>query len=471
MLVRAAALASRTLQARLDRLLRGADLNLTAQRANATWSTIEHEDWDLVFVARERLGRNATERVRALRAPPHPTDVIILSTREDAEDRAALLAAGALAVINVELADAALIDALAALIDRCREARRHRLRAERADSRGSLADFVSESPSMQGFIAIARRVVLADTSLLILGETGVGKERLARAMHDEGPRQAGPFIAVNCGALSETLLESELFGHREGAFTGAVRNRRGYFELAHCGTLFLDEVGEMPLTLQVKVLRALQERVIVPVGGEREVAVDVRVIAATNRDLQREVQAGRFRADLYYRLSVITLTIPPLRERAGDIPLLVGNHIDGLSRLGRRHPRQVSDAAMQALIRYAWPGNVRELINVLERAALLCDGDTIGLADLPPTIAGSAGEPTAVSAPGTSVPHVPLATAMARMTTEFERSYLATLLTRTGGRIGETARLAGVSERALYAKMRRHGLAKEAFKAPAGAER
>ena len=468
MLIRASALAPRSLQTRLQSLLRSADVDLTLAPAAATWAIVEQDDWDLVLTARERLGRAAAERVRSLRARPLPPDIIVLSKGEDAHDRAALLAAGAVAVINTGLSDAALVDALATLIDRCRETRRHRLRAERADSRGSLADFVSESPSMQRFIAIAQRVVLADTSLLILGETGVGKERLARAMHDEGPRQAGPFIAVNCGALSETLLESELFGHREGAFTGAVRARRGYFELAHGGTLLLDEVGEMPLTLQVKVLRALQERSIMPVGGEREISVDVRVIAATNRDLQREVLDGRFRADLFYRLSVITLLIPPLRERSSDIPLLVDNHLQSLGRLGRRQPRHISATAMGALTRHAWPGNVRELINVLERAALLCDGDSIGLADLPETIAGGTGaRPTAVPTPRTAATTVPLATALAGVTAAFERDYLADVLTDTRGRIGEAARRAGISERALYAKMRRHGLDKAAFKPPA----
>ena len=216
-----------------------------------------------------------------------------------------------------------LLETLRSLVERRRQDGLRRLKAERPEERYSLNDFVLVSPAMQRFVAVARRVVAADSSLLILGETGVGKERLARAIHAESPRARGPFVAVNCGALPEGLLESELFGHERGAFTGAVASRKGHFELAHEGTIFLDEIGEMPLHLQVKLLRVLEERRLQRVGGQRPIAIDVRVMAATNRDLEAEMGAGRFRNDLYYRLAVVTLTLPPLRDRAEDIPDLV----------------------------------------------------------------------------------------------------------------------------------------------------
>ncbi|MFO1054828.1 MAG: sigma-54 dependent transcriptional regulator [Planctomycetota bacterium] len=465
MLVRVLSVAARDLRDRLSALLPGSDIHLEGAAPRGGFDRALREDWDLLLFDRGALGKPAVRRLATLRERADPADVILLVDVEDPHDRAALLAAGALAVVNTEVSDEAMAQTLRALVARSRDAAVHRLRAERGDRRGSLADFVSESPAMQRFIAIAHRMVDADTSLLILGETGVGKERLARALHDEGPRRDGPFIAVNCGALTETLLESELFGHQEGAFTGAVRNRRGYFELAHGGTLFLDEVGEMPPTLQVKVLRALQERRFTPVGGEREIAVDVRVIAATNRDLQGEMRAGRFRADLYYRLSVVTLSIPPLRERTSDVPTLVRNHLESATRRAGRHPLRIGAPALAALSGYAWPGNVRELINVLERAALLAEGEEIGLADLPDAIAGST-ETRAVVPPsrtGTE-PMVSLGATVARAVAGIERDYLTEVLRRTRGRIGETARIAGLSERALYTKMRRHGLDKLAFR-------
>ena len=248
---------------------------------------------------------------------------------------------------------------------------------------------------MQRFLALARRVVASDSALLILGETGVGKERVARAIHAESPRAAGPFLAVNCGALAESLLESELFGHEEGAFTGATRAHRGYFEIAHRGTIFLDEIGEMPRHVQVKLLRVLEDRHVLRVGGERPVKVDVRVMAATNRDLEADLASKRFRSDLYYRLAVVTLTLPSLRERREDIRPLVRHYVEYFRALLGRPVTGVSDQAMAALSAYDWPGNVRELINVMERAVLLAHGATLSEADLPPGIvsrAAKAGE-------------------------------------------------------------------------------
>jgi DNA-binding NtrC family response regulator len=332
-----------------------------------------------------------------------------------------------------------------------------------------LGDFVSESPTMQAFMRTVRRVVPSSSSLLILGETGAGKERLAMAIHGEGPRSDGPFIAVNCGALPDTLLESELFGHEEGAFTGATRDRRGMFELAHRGTIFLDEIGEMPLHLQVKLLRVLQDRRIQRLGSERAVDVDVRVIAASNRDIEADVDAKQFRRDLYYRLSVVTLTIPALRERREDIPALVQNYVEYLRPQVGRDVNAIDDDVLEALTRYAWPGNVRELINVLERAMLLCDDDTIALHDLPQTIAelaaggAAAGDATSPGGFPASWLRGPIREGREQAVAAFEKTYLTGLLRDTGGRVGETAARAGIEPRSLYDKMRKYNLRKEDF--------
>jgi DNA-binding NtrC family response regulator len=337
-----------------------------------------------------------------------------------------------------------------------------------------LSDFVSQSPAMHTFMETVYRVVSADNSLLILGETGVGKEHLARAIHSESPRASGSFIAVNCGALPETLLESELFGHEKGAFTGADRAVRGQFEMAHRGTIFLDEIGEMPLHLQVKLLHVLERRQIRRVGGEQSIAVDVRVIAATNRNLTAEVEAGRFRRDLFYRLGAVVLTIPPLRDRREDIPELAENYLQYF-RVNTGQPIKGLDAdAMAALVKHSWPGNVRELINVMERAVLLCRGDTIRPVDLPSPIAEAPVAAVVVAGVAGSVASVPplppvwldkpLRVARRMAMDNLERLYLTQLLTQTRGRIGETARRAGMTTRSLYDRMRRLGLRKEDFR-------
>ena len=340
----------------------------------------------------------------------------------------------------------------------------------------SLNDFVSRSPTMQAFMHIVRRVARSRTSVLIEGETGVGKERLARALHADGPRSTSPFVAVNCGALPESLLESELFGHEKGAFTGATRSRRGCFELADGGTLFLDEVGEIPFHLQVKLLRALQEREIQRVGGEQAFSVDVRVIAATNRDLQAEIAAGRFRRDLFYRLNVVTLLIPPLRARVEDIPDLVRSYVDHLATQIGSDVEAIDPAALEALSAYDWPGNIRELINVIERSLLLCEGTTIERVHLPANLSG-----TSLSVPAIVLPTLdadasvapildpallarPLPEARRMVVDAFERAYLTALLTETRGRIKEVARRAGIQPRSLYDRMQRLGLDKQGFR-------
>jgi len=360
-----------------------------------------------------------------------------------------------------------------------------------------LDDFISLSQPMKQLMTLVQRVVPSDVSLLILGETGVGKEHLARGIHAAGPRAAEPFVPVNCGAIPENLLESELFGHEAGAFTGATRRRRGMFSLAHRGTLFLDEIGEMPYHLQVKLLRALQSNEIMPVGGEEVLEVDVRVMAASNRDLAREVKEKRFRRDLFYRLSVLPLTIPPLRERAEDIPVLAKRFLAQFSAADRQQVSAFEAEALEALARHRWPGNVRELMNVIERAVLVSRGEALGVEDLPEAIsweevgegqvstpersdeglngieeAGSfvgeglpAAAPVAVAEPeDDGLLARPLREVRREVVEDLERRYLDAMLRATGGRVGETARRAGIVPRSLYEKMRKYGLHKEDYR-------
>jgi DNA-binding NtrC family response regulator len=421
---------------------------------------LSHGDYDLLLLEQSLLGDRPGDSLATL---PDPPAIVVLSREDIPIDRAELISAGSLAVLWLGLEDEALGAALVSLAKR--------RGAPRSGGLSKLDDFVSSSPSMQRFLRLARRVVKGDSALLILGETGVGKERLARSIHSESRRAAGPFITVNCGALPESLLESELFGHEEGAFTGAVRARRGYFELAHRGTIFLDEIGEMPLHLQVKLLRVLEDRSIRRVGSERPIEVDVRIMAATNRDLKREMEAHRFRADLYYRLAVVTLTVPPLRERRADIPELARGFLDRIRRQLGRPVTSFHPDAMEALLRHDWPGNVRELINVIERAVLLAPGSEIRVSDFRAGESWAASNEQAPSVPAHQKPAPfqeyfdrPLAEAREELSFAFEKEYLERALTLCRGRIGDAARRSGVNERTLYAKMRRHGLRKEDFR-------
>ncbi len=449
-------------------------LVFAASKSEGLWEGLARDSCDLVVVDRDAVTEPPSDFVSALRKLPDRPELIVLQAQEDSEDRAALLALGCFAVISPDLSDSVLAQTLRTLVSRRREALINRIRAEQPDEHYHLSDFASASESMQALLQLARRVAASDSSLLILGETGVGKEWLARAIHAEGPRSSAPFIAVNSAAIPDTLLESELFGHDKGAFTGAIRSRRGYFELAHRGTIFLDEIADMSPHLQAKLLRVLQERKIQRVGGEQLIEVDVRVMAATNRNLEEAIKAKEFRSDLYYRLGVVTLTVPPLRERQEDIPALAQSYMDRFRVQLGRTAEAVHEEALDALVHYPWPGNVRELINVMERTVLLCEGEEITLNDLPENIArfaeasAKAGPDRTGTASGLGMPRdwldKPLRDVRREVVETCERLYLEEQLRATGGRIGETARRAGLDPRSLYDKMRELGLRKEDFK-------
>jgi len=306
-------------------------------------------------------------------------------------------------------------------------------------------DLISKSPAMQAVFDLARTAARSNSTILILGESGTGKELLARAIHAESPRQQAPFVAVSCAALTETLLESELFGHEKGAFTGAAVRRKGKFEMAHGGTLFLDEIGDISPKLQLDLLRVLEDRHFSRVGGNESIPVDVRIIAATNRDLPKAVADGSFREDLYYRLNVIPVHLPPLRERLEDLPLLAEHFLEQLGAEMNRRVEEVSTEAMALLMSHTWPGNVRELRNVLERAVVVASGRVIEAADL--GLRRSAGEGVD---PG----------AMASLD-DVERHHIARVLQDSGGNISLAARTLGIDRATLYNKMRKYQLRKD----------
>jgi two-component system response regulator HydG len=305
---------------------------------------------------------------------------------------------------------------------------------------------IGSSPVMKTLMEMLAMVAPSDATVLVTGESGTGKELIARAIHANSRRSGGPFVAVNCAALSENLLESELFGHEKGAFTGADRRREGHFAHADGGTLFLDEIGEISSSMQVKLLRVIQEREFQRVGGDQNVRVDMRLVAATNKDLEKEVDAGNFRQDLYFRLNVVTLNMPPLRERVEDIPLLAAHFLNRFSDKNHKQVKGFTPAAMDVLLKYFWPGNVRELENVIERAVVLLVGEYISERELPPSLVGSAAQARAVSLAGFSLDEV-------------ERRAILDTLDSCGGNKSEAARRLGVTRKTLHGKLARYGLA------------
>jgi transcriptional regulator with PAS, ATPase and Fis domain len=303
--------------------------------------------------------------------------------------------------------------------------------------------FVAQSPGMLEALEMAGRVAPLDTTVLVCGESGTGKEFIVRMIHDHSERATGPFVSVNCAALPENLLESELFGHVRGAFTGAVRDKTGLFELATTGTLFLDEIGEMAPTIQAKLLRALQEGEIRKVGGERSTRVNPRVVAATNRDLRAAVAAGTFREDLYYRLGAFVINVPPLRDRREAIPTLVHQFLKTASKKMKKDIRGVSAEAMTLLVKYGWPGNVRELENAIQRAAILAQGPTVTVRELPPEVRSKTLDP---------------ATEDSLDLDEHEGRVIRRALERFGGNRQKAAKALKISTVTLWRRMKRYGL-------------
>jgi two-component system nitrogen regulation response regulator NtrX len=334
---------------------------------------------------------------------------------------------------------------------------RRRLESEVRDLKRQLDEryvMVGESAPVRRLRAEIAQAAPTGGRALIFGENGTGKELVARAIHAQSRRSAGPFVEVNCAAIPEELIESELFGHVKGAFTGALTSRKGKFELAHGGTLFLDEIGDMSLKTQAKVLRALQENRIEPVGGAGSVEVDVRVIAATNKDLEEEIRRGRFREDLYFRLNVIPFHVPPLRERRPDVPLLARHFMGVLSAEHGRRAKQIAPEVLERLGALPWPGNVRELRNIIERLVIMTPGERIELRHLPASLLGTGPVPEPEAAAREPEDCGTLAAARE----DFERRYIIKKHRESGGNMSRTAEALGVERSNLYRKMRSYGL-------------
>jgi two-component system response regulator HydG len=321
----------------------------------------------------------------------------------------------------------------------------HRLRDQVASSTSRISRLLGESPAMERVLDVVSRIAPTDATVLITGESGTGKELVARAIHEQSARGDGPFIAINCAAVPATLLESELFGHAKGAFTDAKNARRGLFLEAQGGTLFLDEIGEMPLEMQVKLLRALQERTVRAVGGQTEQAFDARVIAATNRSLEKEVQDKRFREDLYYRINVCSVLVPPLREREGDVPVLAHAFVERFAGKHGKAIKGIAAPAMAKLVQYQWPGNVRELENGMERAVAMAQFDQVMLDDLPERVRAFRPSHASALLPATVAELVSLDT--------FEQRYILHVLGMVKGNKSKAARILGCDRRTLYRKL------------------
>ena len=410
------------------------------------------EDADLVLCDVRMPSMDGLSFLDAYRASKGRAHVIMMSAYGDDDDALEAMRRGAYDFLQKPFrADQVLLVVRKAIEREGLRQQVARLSEEIAALRGS-QDIVGHSDALQQAIGLARKVAKHRSSVLITGESGTGKELIARLIHDSGSRSAKPFVAVNCAAIPEQLLESELFGHVKGAFTGAVEDRRGLFEEADGGTLFLDEIGELPQALQVKLLRALQEGEVRAVGDNASRTVDVRVVAATSRDVDADVRSGRFRADLFYRINVVRIQLPPLRDRREDVPELVRHFIAGFNKRLGLSVQGATPAAMRCLMDYAWRGNVRELENVVERAMVLTDGPRIDAEHLPHSVRSPGGTPPAGEEE--------LDLSIKRRVEQLERALIERALRQTGGNRTRAAKLLELSHRALLYKIREYGLEK-----------
>ncbi|MCY1009258.1 sigma-54 dependent transcriptional regulator [Nannocystis pusilla] len=429
----------------LQKLLRheGYEVRIDADGAAALRTAGEFVP-DVVVTDLRMPGMDGMELLKRLREQDRDIPVIVATAFGDISSAVAAMRVGADDYITKPID----IDGLVLSIERAMERRSLRIEAENLrrqarDRDGSgLQGLLGTSPAMQSVYRMAKQVSGSRATVLLTGESGTGKGELARAIHALGPRAKEPFIALHCAALAESLLESELFGHEKGSFTGADRQRQGRFEQAHKGTLFLDEIGEISPTLQVKLLRVLQERTFERVGGGESIKVDVRLIAATNRDLAREVREGRFREDLFYRLNVVHIELPPLRLRARDSLLLAEHFLRRFVEENHSSIKGFTERAREKIVRHTWPGNVRELENAIERAVVMCDGDMIGVDHLPfegaPDVQG-----------GVRIPGATMA--------EIERHAILATLDAVGGSTARAAEILDLSVRTIQYRMHTYG--------------
>jgi DNA-binding NtrC family response regulator len=409
------------------------------------------------------LGRGASgmDVLRAAKAERPETAVVMITAHGSERIAVEAMKAGAEDYVPKPFDNDEIRLVVRRALERTRLARENRLLLEQVERHFGFENLIGTGPAMRRVFETLQKVAETDLTVLVRGESGTGKELVAQALHQRSNRRERPFVAVNCAAISRELVESELFGHEKGAFTGADARRQGRFESADGGTIFLDEIGDMPVETQAKVLRVLQERCFERVGGTRPIQVDVRVVAATHRNLEEEVRRGRFREDLYYRLRVVEIELPPLRERREDLPALAQRFLERVTgRLGLEKKR-LGESALAKLARHAWPGNVRELQNAIEQAAVLAAGPVIEEADL--RLAGGDAPPAPPPGPDDAVP---FAEAKRRAVEGFERAYLLGALRRSGGNVSRAAESIGMVRQSLQQKIRELGLRSEDWSGP-----
>jgi DNA-binding NtrC family response regulator len=427
---------------------------------------LENRDFDAIIVDHQmpRLtGMEFLERRRTGRLPgPDGNDipVIVVTAYGTIEMAVKAMRDGAYSYLTKPIQYEDLSLQVKNAVERRRLSREVENLRHEVEERYQFANILGRNPRVQEIFHLIRTVAETDATVLIHGESGTGKELIARAIHYNSRRKDRPFVVVSCSALTETLLESELFGHEKGSFTGAIRQRVGRFEMAEGGTVFLDEIGEMSMPVQLKLLRVLQEREFERVGGNQTVKVDVRVIAATHKDLHRAMSERLFREDLFYRLNVVPVKLPPLRERLDDVPLLAAHFLRKYSEKNQKQITSISPAALSALVRYSYPGNVRELENIIERAVIMEKGDAIGRIDL--TRTGSGGQfDTPFPMDGDLQP---FRKSKVEVVERFEKEYFSRLLRMYSGNMSRAARHAGINIKNFHEKMARYGLKKEEFK-------
>ena len=420
---------------------------ITVPDAEAGLNLLRREKVDLVLTDIKLPGMDGLEFLQAVKRTNAAIPVVVMTAYGTVETAVQAMKDGAADYLAKPLDLEELLVRVGRVTEQARLKREVRELQRQLVERHRLEGIIGESGRMQEVLALVTRVAPSDATVLIRGESGIGKELIARAIHFNSRRAAGPLVSLNCAALPEQLLESELFGHERGAFTGAVAQRKGRFEQADGGTIFLDEIGDLSPTLQVKLLRVLQERAFERVGGNKTLSVDVRILAATHRDLEQAMRDGTFREDLYYRLNVVTIQIPPLRDRREDIPLLLDHFLRRFAEKNRREVTGLTAAARDAFLKYDYPGNIRELENLVERAVLLCRGRVIDLEDLPAAVR-----------PGERSADQPESRRLPDILGQIERQTIREALERCAGVQTQAAEALGIGERVLRYKMKKHGL-------------
>jgi two-component system response regulator HydG len=426
---------------------------VTASNGAAGVAAFKHKRADFVITDLKMEGQTGVDVLKNISAIDADGPIMIITGFGTVETAVEAMKLGAFDFLTKPLQTEVVKLKVARALEVCATKRGRRkadaqVEYHRGESDARFAELVGSGDKMAVVRRTVEKVANSDTTVFINGESGTGKELIARAIHRLSKRATGPFIKVNCGALTETLLESELFGHEKGSFTGAIKQKLGRFELADGGTLFLDEVGDVPPSMQVKLLRALQEQEIDRVGGEAPIKVDVRVVSATNKNLDAEVAAGRFRQDLFFRLHVLPVLLPPLRERRDDIPSLVQHFVAKLAPRTNPRVRAVSDAALGRIMAYHWPGTVRELENAIEQALVFAEGTSIGISALPAFLHGGAEDAL----------DVPKEMSLPDILDDLERQLILKAYAKAGGVKTETARLLGIKTSALYYKLDKYGI-------------